>query len=368
LHAAGRPARDDDCWRSITVPFAATSSLPISAIRFQSCVDDRETGTLCDRVYDWTGVDWLAESADWILAKPAAITVILVLAFLIRFLLHRVIRRLAHRAAEGTVPGVLAKGKGSRLLEVSPLLSERRKQRADTMSSVLRSVTTGAIFSVALLMILDVIGLPIGPLLASAGILGVAIGFGAQTLVKDFLSGIFMILEDQYGVGDVVDLGEASGVVEAVGLRVTRLRDVNGTVWYVRNGEILRVGNQSQGWARAVIDVGVAYNENIPRVKELLSEAAHTLMEDEAFKDLVLEEPEVWGVESLAADGVVVRVVIKTVPLQQWTVARELRQRIKATFDAHNVEIPFPQRAVWVRTAGPGAEQGAPSDEELAKA
>jgi small conductance mechanosensitive channel len=149
---------------------------------------------------------------------------------------------------------------------------------------------------------------------------------------------------------------------------VTRLRDVNGTVWYVRNGEILRVGNQSQGWARAVIDVGVAYNENIPRVKELLSEAAHTLMEDEAFKDLVLEEPEVWGVESLAADGVVVRVVIKTVPLQQWTVARELRQRIKATFDAHNVEIPFPQRAVWVRTAGPGAEQGAPSDEELAKA
>jgi small conductance mechanosensitive channel len=347
------------------VPFAATISLP-TAIRFQSCVDDEQTGTFCDWVYDQTGVSWLAESSDWLLAKPAAITVIVVLAVLTRFLLHRVIRRLAHRAAEGTVPGVLAKGKGSRLIETSPLLSERRKQRADTMSSVLRSITTGVVFTVAVLMILDVVGLPIGPLLASAGILGVAIGFGAQTLVKDFLSGIFMILEDQYGVGDVVDLGEASGVVEAVGLRVTRLRDVNGTVWYVRNGEILRVGNQSQGWARAVIDVGVAYSENIPRVKELLSEAAHSLMEDEEFEGVVLEEPEVWGVESLTADGVVVRVVIKTVPLEQWNVARELRQRIKATFDAHQVEIPFPQRAVWIRAAGPGAEHNAPPDDELA--
>ena len=185
-------------------------------IRFRSCVDDRETGTLCDRVYDWTGTKWLAESANWLLAKPAAVVTILVIAVLIRWLLHRVIRRLAHRAAEGTVPGVLAKGRGHRLLEGSPLLSERRKQRADTMASVLRSITTGVVMSVAFLMILDVVGLPIGPLLASAGIVGVAVGFGAQSLVKDFLSGIFLILEDQYGVGDLVDTGMGTvGTIEA---------------------------------------------------------------------------------------------------------------------------------------------------------
>ena len=222
----------------------------LDLIRLRSCVDDRGESSFCDWVYDVTGNRWLAESTDWLLAKPASIIAIIVLAVLMRTVLHRIIRRLAHRAAEGTVPGVLAKGAGHKFLEASPLLSERRKQRAETMASVLRSVTTGVIMSVALLMVLDVIGLPIGPLLASAGIVGVAVGFGAQTLVKDFLSGIFLILEDQFGVGDLVDTGLGTvGTVEAVGLRVTRLRDGSGVVWYVRNGEILRVGNHSQGEA-----------------------------------------------------------------------------------------------------------------------
>ena len=219
----------------------------IALVGLPSCVDDRQESSFCDWVYDATGNRGLAESADWLLAKPAAIFSIIVLAAVIRFVLHRLIRRLAQRAAEGTVPGVLAKGRGHRLLAGSPLLSERRQQRAETMSSVLRSVTTGVVLSVALLMVLDVVGLPIGPLLASAGIVGVAVGFGAQTLVKDFLSGIFLILEDQFGVGDVMDPGLGTvGTVEAVGLRVTRLRDENGVVWYVRNGEILKVGNHSQ--------------------------------------------------------------------------------------------------------------------------
>jgi small conductance mechanosensitive channel len=217
-------------------------------IRFRGCVDDAQETSLCDWVYDATGNRALAESADWLLARPAAVLSIVVLAAVIRFVLHRLIRRLAHRAAEGTVPGVLAKGRGHRLLQSSPLLSERRRQRAETMASVLRSVTTGVILSVALLMVLDVVGLPIAPLLASAGIVGVAVGFGAQTLVKDFLSGIFLILEDQFGVGDLIDTGMGTvGTVEAVGLRVTRLRDDSGVVWYLRNGEILKVGNHSQG-------------------------------------------------------------------------------------------------------------------------
>ena len=324
------------------VPASLPASLP-KAIRFRSCVTDKETGTLCDRVYDWSGQRWLAESADWLLAKPVAIVAILVIAVVIRFLLHRVIRRLAHRAAEGTVPGVLAKGKGHRLIESSPLLSERRKQRADTMSSVLRSVTTGVIMSVAFLMILDTIGLPIGPLLASAGIVGVAVGFGAQTLVKDFLSGIFLILEDQYGVGDLIDTGMGTvGTVEAVGLRVTRLRDGTGVVWYVRNGEILQVGNHSQGWSTGIVDVAVAYTEDIPRVQALIGETAQAMYDDEDWQPKLLEVPTVAGVESVTGNSVTIRVIAKCTPNEHWGVQRELRERIKEAFDRQGVQVPPP--------------------------
>ena len=326
------------------MPFAAdlTAQLP-HAIRFESCVDDAETGTLCDRVYDWFGQRWLAESADWVLAKPVAIASILLIAFVIRFLLHRLIRRLAHRAAEGTVPGVLAKGKGHKILESSPLLSERRKQRADTMSSVLRSVTTGVVMSVAFLMILDVIGLPIGPLLASAGIVGVAVGFGAQTLVKDFLSGIFLILEDQYGVGDLVDTGMGTvGTVEAVGLRVTRLRDGTGIVWYVRNGEILKVGNHSQGWSTGIVDVAVAYTEDIPRVQEIIRKVAEEMAQDEAWDEKIVDDPVVAGVESVTGTSVTIRLIIKCKPNEHYGVQRELRERIKETFDREGIRVPVP--------------------------
>ena len=196
-------------------------------------------------------------------------------------------------------------------------------------------------------MMLSEIGVNIAPIIASAGILGIALGFGAQSLVSDFLSGIFMIFEDQYGVGDEVDLGEAVGTVEAVSLRVTRLRDVNGTVWYVRNGEILRVGNMSQNWARTVLDISVAYGEDLAQVQRVLADVAHDLWEDEDFKGRVIEEPSVWGVQDLTPDAVVVRVALKTAPLEQWAVAREMRQRIKARFDHEGIEMPFAQRVVW---------------------
>jgi small conductance mechanosensitive channel len=167
--------------------------------------------------------------------------------------------------------------------------------------------------------------------------------------VKDVLTGIFMILEDQYGVGDTANLGVATGTIEAVGLRVTRLRDVNGTVWYVRNGEVLAVGNMSQQWARTVLDIPVAFSEDLGRVRQILKSVAESVWNDEAFRGRILEEPEVWGVERWEADGVVVRVVLKTAPLEQWTVARETRERIKDAFDAHGVEIPLPQRVMWTR-------------------
>ena len=277
----------------------------------------------------------------WYVATPGAIVVIIVVGLLFRWLVNRAIDRVVRRASAGTVPGVIAGTKaGAVLADLRPGAGERRQQRAQTMGSILKSIAGGLIFAIVIVMALDQVGVNIAPIIASAGIVGIALGFGAQNLVKDFLSGIFMILEDQYGVGDSVDLGEAVGTVEAVGLRVTRLRDVDGTVWYVRNGEILRVGNQSQNWARTVLDITVAYESNLDQVQQLLQEEATAMYEDERYHDIIIEAPEVWGVERFDKDGAVVRVVLKTAPLQQWPVARALRQRIKARFDEAGIHIP----------------------------
>ncbi len=295
-------------------------------------------------------LDWLLP-AEWNLpgdgklpdyvATPAAIVVIVVVGLVFRWFINRAINRVVRRASAGTVPGVIAGTKaGAVLADLRPGAGERRQQRAQTMGSILKSISGGLIIAIVIVMVLDQVGVNIAPIIASAGIVGIALGFGAQNLVKDFLSGIFMILEDQYGVGDSVDLGEAIGTVEAVGLRVTRLRDVDGTVWYVRNGEILRVGNQSQNWARTVLDITVAYESDLDEVQQLLQEEATAMYEDEQYHDIIIEAPEVWGVERFDKDGAVVRVVLKTAPLQQWPVARALRQRIKSRFDAAGIQIP----------------------------
>ena len=291
------------------------------------------------------------------------VLVIVVLAFVLRALLHRAITKVISEAVESTVPVTIRplRGRGeSAVMQGTPLLTERRRQRTETIGSVLRSVTSVLVFTVATAMVLGELGFDLGPVIASAGIVGVALGFGAQNLVRDYLNGIFMILEDQYGVGDAVDVGEASGIVEAVGLRVTRLRNVDGTVWHVRNGEILRVGNMSQGWSRALLDVSVAYGTDTDRAAAVIKSVADEVWRDEQFSDVVMEEPEVWGVENLGADGIAIRLVVKTAPLEQWSVARELRRRIKTAFVAEGIEIPFPQRTLWLRNdpAAPPAVVG----------
>ena len=284
---------------------------------------------------------------DWFVAAPLSILLIIVLGLVFRWFVCRSIDRLVSRAVKGTVPGIIANSKaGEFLADLRPGSNERRKQRAETMGSLLKSITTGVILAIVTVMVLSQLSVDIAPIIASAGILGLAFGFGAQNLVKDFLSGIFMILEDQYGVGDAVDLGEATGTVEAVGLRVTRLRDVNGTVWYVRNGEILRVGNQSQNWARTVLDITVDYEANLDQVQRVLEEEATAMYQDEQFHDVIIEQPEVWGVERFDKDGAVVRVVLKTAPLQQWLVARAMRQRVKARFDKEGIRIPTTFRTI----------------------
>ena len=278
---------------------------------------------------------------EYLVERPAGVLVIIVAALIIRWLAKRFIGRVVRRASRGSVPSVLANSKAGELLaDLRPGASERRRQRASAMGDLLGSIATIIIIGIAFVMVLDQVGVNIAPLLTGAGILGVALGFGAQTLVKDFLAGIFMIMEDQFGVGDVIDMGEASGTVEAVGLRVTRLRDVNGTVWYVRNGEVLRIGNQSQNWARTVLDVTVGYEADLAQVQTILADVAHTLYEEPALQGIIIEEPEVWGVERFDKDGAVVRVVLKTAPLEQWTVARTMRQRIKASFDEAGIRIP----------------------------
>jgi small-conductance mechanosensitive channel len=306
----------------------------------ETCKTTSGNSWSCAAVYHWTGNEDLAHAAAWLIGKPLTIAWIVLLALVGRWLMNRAIGRMVHRAQSGVLPTQLARGPFAE--PETETARQRRVQRALTIGTLLRSIVSGVIVAVVVMMVLSEVGVDIAPLIASAGILGVALGFGAQSLVKDFLSGIFMIFEDQYGVGDSVNLGEASGIVEAVGLRVTRLRDVDGTVWYVRNGEILRVGNQSQNWARSVLDIAVGYKEDVTRVRRLLKEIAHDLWEDEHYHDLIIEEPEVWGVQSLGPDSVVVRVTLKTMPQQQWNVSREMRERVKIRFDAEGIQMPRP--------------------------
>ncbi len=280
--------------------------------------------------------DFLEEHREVLLVKPLRILIIILLALVTRWLVHRAITRAVRSTTDSDVPVVLKPLKerlGPGVLETTGLVSERRRQRAETVGSLLRSVASLVIGVLASMLVLGEIGFQLGPFIAGAGIVGIALGFGAQNLVKDFLSGIFMILEDQYGVGDVVDLGEVTGTVEAIGLRVSRLRDVNGTVWYVRNGEVLRVGNRSQGFAQVIVDLPVPYGADLSAVGATMKAAADELAAEPAWEEAVLEEPQLLGVEQIG-EKVVLRVTVKVRPADQWQLARELRRRIAERLDA----------------------------------
>ena len=226
-------------------------------------------------------------------------------------------------ASQGAVNGAAAQVE-------TALVDERRKQRVRALGAILRSAASVTIFSVAGFAVLGDLGINLAPLLASAGVVGVAIGFGAQNLVRDYLSGIFMLVEDQYGVGDVITVGDATGTVENVTLRITRVRDVNGIVWHIRNGAIEKVGNESQGWARAVIDFPVPFASDLAATRNLLQETGDVMWSEPAWRAVLLEAPEVWGAQEISKDGVVMRMVAKTAPLRQWEVEREMRARAKA--------------------------------------
>jgi small conductance mechanosensitive channel len=197
------------------------------------------------------------------------------------------------------------------------------------LGAILRSAASVTIFSIAGFVVLGDLDINLAPLLASAGVVGVAIGFGAQSLVRDYLAGIFMLVEDQYGVGDVIRIGDATGTVENVTLRITRVRDVNGIVWHIRNGGIETVGNESQGWARAVIDFPVPFHADLPTIRSLLEQTGNDMWNDPDWRTLMLEPPEVWGAQEISSDEVIMRIVVKTAPLRQWEVEREMRALVK---------------------------------------
>ena len=296
-----------------------------------------DPSTLCEFLFNLTDNETVASFAD-IARTPIAIVIILLVAW--------ILNRYVRKAITGFVDRVV------RLHEddVITVSNARSEQRARTLGQVLRNGASIVIYTIAIVVALGEFEINLGPLIASAGIVGVALGFGSQSLVKDFLSGIFMLIEDQYGVGDVIDVGEAAGVVEAVNLRTTELRDVYGTLWHVPNGEIRRVANKSQTWARTVLDIDVAYDTDIDHAMRVIKEVADGVWREELEKATILEEPEVWGVEAFRADSVAIRLAVKVEPAEQWTTARIIRGRLKTAFDREGIQIPFPQRTIWMRT------------------
>jgi small conductance mechanosensitive channel len=278
---------------------------------------------------------------DRLIGTPLVIAIVVVVALVLRWLWFRVVNSAVDRVDR--LGGSHERAGESRmnvaLGEIVP--AERRRQRAEAVGALLRSLGTATVTIVAGLVILTRLGVDVAPLIAGAGIVGIAVGFGAQSLVKDFISGILMVFEDQYGVGDVVDTGTVVGTVEDVGLRITRVRDLNGVVWYIRNGEIVNLGNRSQGWSFVAVDMPVALDEDLDRVRAVVDAVGADLIEDRAWADRLLDPPAVAGVEAVTGFGVTVRITTRAAAQQQLPVARELRERLKAAFDAAGIVVPI---------------------------
>lgn len=328
------------------------------------CGDD--PSFICEQVYELTnGNEDLTAVIDWVLHRPLTILFIFVVAWISSRLARRYVLRVVEKfvASDSSATARRLQQIGIDLPEtiIGDEPDPRRQSRASSIANVVGSTVSVLIWTVATILIIDELGFDLGPFIAGAGIAGVALGFGAQGLVKDCIAGLFMLIEDQYGIGDFVDLGEAIGEVEEITLRVTRLRGLDGTVWHVPNGEVRRVGNTSQLWSVALIDVDVAYDSDLEATRELMLSTTHEVCGSDHWNEQVLGQPKVLGVESLGADGITMRMIVKTTPGSQWALQRELREALKSSFDAAGIEIPFPQRTIWVR-GDAGANPGGPSD------
>ncbi len=321
---------------------------------------------VCEQVFEATGGnEALTQIVDWLIGRPLSVLATVIVAWIATRIAQRYVRRLVKRIVapdrDATVRRLAKIGidNPASLIGTEPV--PRRDARATSISDVVGSTITAVIWVVAFILVLGEFGFDLGPFIAGAGIAGVALGFGAQSLVKDCIAGLFMLVEDQYGIGDIVDLGEAIGEVEQVTLRTTVLRSLDGTVWHVPNGEVQRVGNKSQLWSIALVDIDVAYDSDIAAAKNLMLSTATEVCTSKQWSPDVLDEPIVLGVESLGADGITLRMIVKTSPGSQWAIQRELREALKASYDNAGIEIPFPQRTVWVRSNATDPGQPAPT-------
>jgi small-conductance mechanosensitive channel len=308
-----------------------------------ACADD--PSAVCEKVKEWTGSAFWASAAEWFVARPLQVALIVVVAWVANRIAHVLIKRGMTRLLDPDrmrARRVLRKATPVMLQKTSEV-GMRTDARTATLTTVFRSLASIAIWFIAGIAILGVFDVDLAPIIAAASVFGVALGFGAQNIVRDFLAGTFMVVEDQFGVGDVVDLGEAKGTVEEITLRATRVRDVNGTLWHVPNGQILRVANKSQAWSRAVLDLEMDGGTSYDAAAEVIQHTADHLSADPGFATDIIDTPEVWGIEAFTERGYTIRLVIKTRPAAQFRVMRELRIRLTDAF-----------REAGITTAGGG--------------
>ncbi|MGP6171940.1 mechanosensitive ion channel family protein [Microbacterium sp. A204] len=297
---------------------------------------------------------WLLEAGQNILKVVLIIAICIGIAFVLRLVIRRVVTRIVSSAK------LKANVDDTQAFERSPLADMRLVQRTRTLGSILQNIVNVAVAIVALVLITNLLAPNlVGSLTLLTAAIGAGLGFGAQNIVKDVLNGLFIVAEDQIGIGDMVDMGLASGVVEYVAVRITHVRDVNGTLWYVRNGEVTRIGNMSQGWARAIIDIGVPADADLSQVEAALLEAAQGLAKDPKWRTRILERPEVWGLESITGEALVVRVVMKTRATAMDDAAQELRMRLKSAIEALDLQIPSLESVVPNGSEGARRVRGA---------
>ncbi len=282
----------------------------------------------------WIG-DQLLGFGGVLLQILGIIVGVAVAAWILRLVIRRVVDRIVNGAK------VKARVDDTQALDRSPLSAVRLVQRTRTLGTILQNIVNVVLVIVALVWIAGIVAPnALASLTLLTAAVGAGLGFGAQNIVKDVLNGIFIVAEDQIGIGDVVDLGLATGIVEFVSVRITHVRDVNGTLWYVRNGEITRIGNMSQGWSRVIIDLAVPVDADIDDVEKAMLSAAKTMAKETKWRSRIIEQPEIWGLESISGDALVIRLVMKTRSSAKDDVARELRARLKRAIDAMGIALP----------------------------
>lgn len=310
------------------------------------------TDGLCELLYRVTGNELVAQFAG-VIGTVLRVLLILAIAFVVSRVLGRLITRFAVRM-ERRIADRLARAEERGAIRTAEQYRTRRTKRLVSITGILRGAAGVVIWLIAtLVIVVEVLGIALQPILAGAGLLSVVVGFGAQQLIRDVLAGIAMLVEDQYGVGDWIQIDDRIGNVERVGLRSTAFRDIDGIVWHVLNGEVARVGNLSQHYSRSTLDVPLALDADVPTAKAIIFKVATELAEDPVWRDDIIGAPEIWGMQEFGPHGVAIRVVTPTKPFANWDINRQLRERLHHAFTQAGIRQPSSLLAVGGQGTGP---------------